>query len=735
MSARRRSQTQSASQKNIAHRTNTSSNPSLQPKATPVKANPVAATRPQDARTPTTKTPSTQNRRLPVRTTEQAQQAVAMGPPATPAVKTTTPSRPQRQSKVDALAKKVWNAVAPSAGRKRANPAVADQSASMDASSAIDNSDAHPDSQPPVSKKRKAPIDVDKVGAPIQGQQQVTAPTSANRRASATTGGTRNAKTIPRVQVSVDSDSSAAVESDDDVPLKQRQAGAISQPSTAQSAEAAKQKPHTRGAHAGPDQAKARVESAVKIAAQEVSDAAVESDASNSVDEYAPDEDDEAYSEEDELEDPLSEDLDELEAQLREEAPVWTNEKNDSLPPVLRRKQAKKDEDQVDFKRMMELAEEQACAGKTERSTSKATQRRQLEQPVWKAPEPAHPDDAEDGMEPWSPVEYYIPAPDDPHWEENRGTGATDDSDEPQVDEGTGPVQARAYDIKPPATPGGVLSLKEQDAHIQDMIRHTFLRVESNLVFDNGFPDAVGRARFVYEAMQESAKELAYGALDRLLGTDQSFARTLASLPNQRISTFRSNIKKNADSTVGAFYGVQQAPGQAGETADKVEWTFDHLKYIYPLVLEPADKRSAAWAKPYQNPAVASMLRSCFFTGATAVGNRDAARFVSSRLDREDELEIPMPMLALVGAAIHASLSEWRTGIHKKGTFSADSFLDAYTEHVTLLTGIKAQNPRAYHTMMHRLYCEASGVLAPAANVASASDALAHVDFAGMEVD
>ena len=85
-----------------------------------------------------------------------------------------------------------------------------------------------------------------------------------------------------------------------------------------------------------------------------------------------------------------------------------------------------------------------------------------------------------------------------------------------------------------------------------------------------------------------------------------------------------------------------------------------------------------------------------------------------------------MPMLALVGAAVrhlrsiycpscansvntqlHASLSEWRTGVHKKGTFSADAFLDAYTEHVTLLTGIKTQNPRAYHTMMHRLYTEA----------------------------
>ncbi|KAI1784148.1 hypothetical protein LXA43DRAFT_850149, partial [Ganoderma leucocontextum] len=102
---------------------------------------------------------------------------------------------------------------------------------------------------------------------------------------------------------------------------------------------------------------------------------------------------------------------------------------------------------------------------------------------------------------------------------------------------------------------------------------------------------------------------------------------------------------------------------------------------------------------------------------------------------RADEREIPMPMLALVGAALHASLSEWRTGVHKRGTFSADAFLDAYTEHITLLTGIKTQNPRAYHVTMHRLYMEASGTAPPTANVANATDALAYVDFAGMKVD
>ena len=115
---------------------------------------------------------------------------------------------------------------------------------------------------------------------------------------------------------------------------------------------------------AGTSDGRARAESTVE-ASEELEAPAIESDASNSADEYAPEEDDEAYSEEDELDDPLSEDLEELEAQLREEvsrmsqlpsflmmmtclpsttqAPVWTKEKDDKLPPVLRRKKAKKE--------------------------------------------------------------------------------------------------------------------------------------------------------------------------------------------------------------------------------------------------------------------------------------------------------------------------------------------------------------------------------------------------------
>ncbi|EJF55361.1 hypothetical protein DICSQDRAFT_176032 [Dichomitus squalens LYAD-421 SS1] len=100
------------------------------------------------------------------------------------------------------------------------------------------------------------------------------------------------------------------------------------------------------------------------------------------------------------------------------------------------------------------------------------------------------------------------------------------------------------------------------------------------------------------------------------------------------------------------------------------------------------------------------------------------------------EKEMPMAMVALVGAAIHAALSEWKTGVHKPKPFSADAVADAYNEHIILLTGIKNKNLRAYHAMMHRLYREASGITpVPVQAIATGGDALEHIDFEGMDID
>ncbi|KAI0349242.1 hypothetical protein OH77DRAFT_1415399 [Trametes cingulata] len=250
-----------------------------------------------------------------------------------------------------------------------------------------------------------------------------------------------------------------------------------------------------------------------------------------------------------------------------------------------------------------------------------------------------------------------------------------------------GPVVApERYVIMPPAQAGGVLSLNAQHPHICQTIRAAFPRLEANLAFIHAFPDALERGRSVAKAMFDAAGELGFLGLQMRFSQDNVFTRSLASIPNQRISTSRGAIKKIADAHVTAYYALGRE-----DCKERVAWLLKHLTYIYP-------------AEPYQHTSIVATLRACFFGGAHSFAAKHVSQFTSTLANRPDEREVPLVMLALVGTALHAALTEWRLGFQKALAFSGDSFLDAYNEHVLLLQDIKAKNPRAYHVMMHRLY-------------------------------
>ncbi|KAI0772148.1 hypothetical protein BD413DRAFT_612966 [Trametes elegans] len=277
---------------------------------------------------------------------------------------------------------------------------------------------------------------------------------------------------------------------------------------------------------------------------------------------------------------------------------------------------------------------------------------------------------------------------------------------------------AGEYHLVPPVNAGAVLSLNSQDPRIRAVMRNTFPRLEAAIVFDNAFPDALGRTKSVVKSLINAAEHLNLPGLVTRLKMDAMFTCALTAIPNQRISTFRGSIKKATDAHVIAFY--QLNPTTCSE------------KY---------EKRTVPWSKPYQHPAVAAVLHACFWTGTQSFANRYPTQFTSSMLSRPLEREVPAPMLALIGAALHASLLEWKSGMHRAAAFSGDAFVDVYNEHCLLLAGIRKQNPHAYHTMMHRMYNHASGIWTPtAANTVGGAggpidNALAHVDINAMDID
>ncbi|KAI0822392.1 hypothetical protein BC628DRAFT_1364537 [Trametes gibbosa] len=193
-----------------------------------------------------------------------------------------------------------------------------------------------------------------------------------------------------------------------------------------------------------------------------------------------------------------------------------------------------------------------------------------------------------------------------------------------------------------------------------------------------------------------------YAQLAMRMVTDGPFTRVIASIPNQRISTFRGRVKEKSDIAVAHSYGL--VPGKAQEQGCK--------RYI-------------AEAKPYQHPIVASILRE----------NVD---IFASSLPPRPEKEIPMVMLALVGAAIHASLMDWSSGhFVSASSFSADRYYDAYNEHLTFLKGIKHNSASKYHTMMYKLYATTSGATQTNGlnNSVTASSALTRLNLSAMDED
>ncbi|KAI0821717.1 hypothetical protein BC628DRAFT_1393213 [Trametes gibbosa] len=257
----------------------------------------------------------------------------------------------------------------------------------------------------------------------------------------------------------------------------------------------------------------------------------------------------------------------------------------------------------------------------------------------------------------------------------------------------------------------GTLSLLAQHPDVQDVSRHSFLRVERELLTVHAFPDTLVRRRFVCEALAASAKELGHEGLEAQIVESESFARTLGAIPSQRISTFRSELKELSQNATVAYYGLTP-----GVCAPKVEWLLGELIYIYPNL--DFERTNGSWEKPYGHPLILCMIQQAFFNGDGSHAARFPDMFKSTLIGRPDELELPMAMVALVCTAIHAGLLQWRTGKHTKIEFTGNAFIDKYREHITFMHHTQDKNPRGYHATMHKLYKGAIGSI----NASSAPD-------------
>ncbi|KAI1781958.1 hypothetical protein LXA43DRAFT_907195 [Ganoderma leucocontextum] len=223
---------------------------------------------------------------------------------------------------------------------------------------------------------------------------------------------------------------------------------------------------------------------------------------------------------------------------------------------------------------------------------------------------------------PASPIAATVPQPQAPP------NAAGQAQDKPAAD----------YVIVPPTQPGGTLQLMAQEENIRITVRLTIGDLDRYLAFENGFPDAMTRSRVIADLLAGAAHSLGFTGLQDRLQTDKDFTRSLSALPKQRMSTFRGGIKKLADAQVVAFYGLSP-----GDICVCVHTTFFQ-----------AEKKSVTWSAPNKGAIVRHLLHLAFCNGPTSIAAKNPERFKSSieQMPQANEKEMPMPMVALVGAAV-----------------------------------------------------------------------------------
>ncbi|KAL0955350.1 hypothetical protein HGRIS_001599 [Hohenbuehelia grisea] len=113
--------------------------------------------------------------------------------------------------------------------------------------------------------------------------------------------------------------------------------------------------------------------------------------------------------------------------------------------------------------------------------------------------------------------------------------------------------------------------------------------------------------------------------------------------------------------------------------------------------------------KPFKHPCIIKVITKTFFEGGrgghSSLADKHSKQFSSifEEGPKMDELELPIPIVALAATAVHCALLEWQTGEHNKLTFHGDTYQPIYERHVKVLEDVRNERGK-YHRLMADLY-------------------------------
>ncbi|KAG2745843.1 hypothetical protein P692DRAFT_20740528 [Suillus brevipes Sb2] len=245
----------------------------------------------------------------------------------------------------------------------------------------------------------------------------------------------------------------------------------------------------------------------------------------------------------------------------------------------------------------------------------------------------------------------------------------------------------------------GKVNLTEQQSHVQDMLRASITRLHEYLIFENSYPDLEQRRKLTGDILLAATDERPeFDAVKSRLTKDAKYVRALALVPEGRISYLRLNVRKAAEAHVASHYGLTKGMDE------KVAELLKNNVFIYPLNSKGEPTRS----KPFQAPAILDTLADAFFGDDTGAGVKFHDSLTSILEDHPDEVELPVAMVALAGAAVCSVIMRYSSEKYDRD-FNSDLYGGIYKTLVSTLNSIFKNSERKFHVLMHSLYMTVYG--------------------------
>ncbi|KAJ7480827.1 hypothetical protein FB451DRAFT_1556330 [Mycena latifolia] len=189
-------------------------------------------------------------------------------------------------------------------------------------------------------------------------------------------------------------------------------------------------------------------------------------------------------------------------------------------------------------------------------------------------------------------------------------------------------------------------------------------------LWKHSFPSTDQKNKFSADALLNAAHSLGFEDVKKKVSSNESY-RTL----------------------LGSVLHAQRHYHLRGNTEERAAFLTTGMRYLHKLATGAIDPKTG---KPgpdvvikdtaYMAEGFTTTLSLAFFKGTPSVASKYSDLFVTTA----GRKEVPAAMVALVGTAVHAAISEHRSGHHVASKFEGNGLHEVYETHIVMLKTICA---------------------------------------------